>query len=110
MTAVFAWMMALAYVDGSSGISRVLGNPYEYLRDARVITDIPAMLDEYVSRIPYSAPDNWVTHLAGHPPGALLFFIGLVAIGLGGNYAAGIVVTVIAAAVYTFALRNEPRR
>ena len=95
----FAWMMALAYVDGSSGISRVLGNPYEYLRDARIITDVPAMLDDYVRRIPYAAPDNWVTHLAGHPPGALLFFIGLVKIGLGGDYAAGIVVTVLAATI-----------
>lgn len=94
-----AWMLALAYVDGSDGISRVLGNPYEYLRAARQVDDVPAMLAEYVRRIPYSAPDNWVTHLAGHPPGALLFFVGLVKLGLGGDYVAGIVVTVIAATI-----------
>jgi len=99
LLAGFAWMVALAYVDGSAGISRVLGNPFEYLREARAATDVPAMIDDYIRRIPYSAPDNWVTHLAGHPPGALLFFVGLVRIGLGGDYAAGIVVTGIAATI-----------
>ncbi len=92
-----AWLLALALVDGPSGIDRVLGNPYEYLETARAIDNIPVMLETYVERIPYAAQDNWVTHIAGHPPGALLFFIGLVRIGLGGDFAAGIVVTLIAA-------------
>ncbi len=91
--------MALAYVDGGEGISRVLGNPYEYLRSAREVTDVPAMIDDYIRRIPYSAPDNWVTHLAGHPPGALLVFVAMVKLGLGGDYAAGLVVTIIAATI-----------
>ncbi len=92
-----AWLLALAYVDGSSGISRVLGNGAEYLRTARATTDVHAMLQQYVDRIPYSAPDNWPTHVAGHPPGALLVFVGLDRVGLGGDYAAGLVVTVVAA-------------
>ncbi len=92
-----AWMIALAYVDGNSGISRVLGNPYEYLVTARQTTDLSAMMNEFIDRIPYSHPDNWVVHIAGHPPGALLFFVFLDRIGLGGNYAAGMVVTVLAA-------------
>lgn len=92
-----AWLLALAYVDGSSGISRVLGNPYEYLETARAISDVPAMLGEYVDRIPYAAEDNWVTHVAGHPPGALLFFVLLDRLGLAGDRAAGMVVTAIAA-------------
>ncbi|GAW49371.1 MULTISPECIES: hypothetical protein [unclassified Nocardioides] len=92
-----AWLLALAFVDGTSGISRVLGDDYEYLRSARAVTDVHQLLTTYVDRIPYSAPDNWPTHPAGHPPGALLFFVGLVKVGLGGDLAAGLVVTVIAA-------------
>ncbi len=95
--AAVAWLLALALVDGTSGVDRVLGNPYEYLETARGIDDIPLMLETYVDRIPYSAEDNWVTHIAGHPPGALLFFVGLVRLGLGGDFAAGLVVTLIAA-------------
>jgi hypothetical protein len=91
------WLLALAYVDGPSGIDRSLGNPYEYLPTAREIDDVGVMLDGFVDRIPYAADDNWVTHVAGHPPGALLFFVGLVRLGLGGDTEAGLVVTAIAA-------------
>lgn len=92
------WMLALAYVDGRDGIGVILATPYEYLRQANWIDDVPQMLREYVDRIPYSAaPRNWPVHLAGHPPGAVLFFIGLVQIGLGDAFGAGLVVTVIAA-------------
>jgi hypothetical protein len=94
-----AWLLALALVDGPDGISRVLGNPYEYLETARDTTDVSQMLHEFVDRIPYSAPDNWVTHVAGHPPGALLVFVGLVRVGLGGDFAAGMTVTVLAASL-----------
>ncbi|CAA9370605.1 MAG: hypothetical protein AVDCRST_MAG47-1185 [uncultured Nocardioidaceae bacterium] len=95
-----AWLFALAYVDGAEGVTRVLGNPYEYLETARTVTDVPAMIDEYVSRIPYAAePDNWVTHIAGHPPGALLFFVVLDRLGLGGDDAAAVVVILIGATV-----------
>ncbi|GAA4714601.1 hypothetical protein [Nocardioides conyzicola] len=92
-----AWSLSLAFVDGTSGISRVLGDKYEYLRSARAVTDVHTLLSTYVDRIPASAPDNWPTHPAGHPPGALLFFVGLVKVGLGGDLSAGLVVTVIGA-------------
>lgn len=92
-----AWMLSLAFVDGPEGISRVLGNPYEYLITAREVTDVPAMIDGFTERIPYAHPDNWVVHIAGHPPGALLFFVVLDRLGLGGDFTAGMVVTVLAA-------------
>ena len=93
-----AWMVSLGLVDGVGGLGRVLDHPYEYLRTARVTHDFPATLREYVDRIPYSAePDNWPVHVAGHPPGALGFFVALDRIGLGGWLAAGLVVTVLAA-------------
>ena len=92
-----AWMVSLALVDGPDGLTRVLGNGYEYLPTARDVDSVPVMLDEYVDRIPYAHPDNWVVHVAGHPPLALLFFVGLVRVGLGGDLAAAVVVTVLAA-------------
>ena len=94
-----AWLLSLALVDGTDGISRVLGNPYEYLETAREVHDVPLLLSEYIDRIPYSAADNWPTHVAGHPPATLLFFVGLVRIGLGGDLAAGLVVIALAASV-----------
>jgi hypothetical protein len=94
-----AWLLSLALVDGTSGLSRVLGNPYEYLETARSVDDVSVLLDTYVNRIPYAADDNWPTHVAGHPPAMLLLFVVLVRLGLGGDLAAGVVVTLIAASV-----------
>jgi hypothetical protein len=92
-----AWMLALALVDGLDGIGEILDHPYEYLNTARATTDLPATLDAYVSRIPVDSPGQWPVHIAGHPPGALTFFVLLVRIGLGGGLAAGLVVTLLAA-------------
>jgi hypothetical protein len=75
----------------------VLGNPYEYLVTAREVGSVTHLLDTYISRIPFAADDNWPTHVAGHPPATLLFFVGLVRVGLGGDFAAGLVVTALAA-------------
>jgi hypothetical protein len=93
-----AWMLALALVDGLDGIGHILDTSYEYLDTARATTDLPATLDEYVSRIPVDAPGGqWPVHIAGHPPGALTFFVVLVRVGLGSGLAAGFVVTLLAA-------------
>ena len=93
-----AWMLALAFVDGSHGVSQILGSSYEYLRTARGTTDLHATLQEYVGRIRVEAgADHWPVHIAGHPPGALTFFVVLVRVGLGSGFAAGMVVTVLAA-------------
>jgi hypothetical protein len=95
--AALAWLLALAFMDGSPGISGVLGNEHEYLGTARAVTDVHALLEGFVDRVPKSHADHWTTHVAGHPPGALLFFVGLARVGLGGDVAAGLVVTVLAA-------------
>jgi methylthioxylose transferase len=93
------WMLALALVDGEVGLTRVMTSPTEYMVSAREITDVPAMLREYVDRIPYSSPDNWPIHLAGHPPGAVLFHVALVRLGLGGDLASALVVVAVAASI-----------
>jgi hypothetical protein len=98
-----AWLFSLALVDGRDGIGVILDDEYEYLRTARATSDLPAALREWVARIPYdglpdSIPDaNWPVHVAGHPPGALSFFVLLDRIGLGEGLQAGIVVTLVAA-------------
>ncbi len=91
------WMLSLALVDGWAGIATILDTQYEYLRTARAVTDVGALLREYITRIPLDSVGNWPVHIAGHPPGALLFFIVLARLGLGSGLAAGIVVTVVAA-------------
>jgi len=92
------WMLALALVDGRDGVGHILGTDYEYLQTARATNDLPHTLETYISRIPYDAvPSNWPVHVAGHPPGALTFFVVLVRLGLGGGLAAGLVVTLFAA-------------
>jgi hypothetical protein len=94
-----AWLVALATVDGLDGLGVILQTKYEYLDTARAVTDVRQALQEYVARIPFDHPDNWPPHVAGHPPGALLFFVALVRLGLGGGLSAGLVVTVVAATV-----------
>ncbi len=91
------WLFSLALVDGSEGLTRQLGNPYEYLVTAREVTDVPALLDTWQTRMPLYSEGAFPTHVAGHPPAALLFFVGLVRVGLGGDLAAGVVVTLLAA-------------
>ena len=98
-----SWMLSLAFVDGKNGIAKILDTEYEYLRTARSMTDLPAALHDWIARIPYDGlPDNipganWPVHVAGHPPGALSFFVWLDRIGLGSGWSAGLVVTLLAA-------------
>jgi methylthioxylose transferase len=98
-----AWLFSLAFVDGKAGVATILDSEYEYLRTARSTTDFSAALHSWIARIPYDGlPDNipganWPVHVAGHPPGALGFFIVLDRIGLGSGWWAGVVVTLLAA-------------
>lgn len=98
--ATVAWTASLALVYGPAGFSRELDSTQEYLVTARSAHDVPAFLHGFVARIPFSAaPDNWPIHVAGHPPGATLFFVALVRLGLGSSLAAGLVVTAVGAGV-----------
>lgn len=92
------WLLALAYVDGSEGLSRVEDMSGEYLDTARTVDSVPRLVDDYVAGISYGEPDSWPVHVAGHPPGALLFFVALVRLGVTTSYGVGLVVTAVAAA------------
>ncbi|WP_326550759.1 hypothetical protein [Micromonospora sp. NBC_01813] len=89
--AAVAWTLGLALVDGwSAGVAERLTNQAEYLHEVHRITDIPVMLAGFSDRILDFEPGSWSTHTAGHPPGALLVFVWLDRIGLGGGAAAGL--------------------
>ena len=49
------------------------------------VTDIPEAVRTFAGRILDYQPDSWITHVSGHPPGALLTFVWLDRIGLGGG-------------------------
>lgn len=82
----FAWAFALAMIDGwQRGFAGRLTAKHEYLRQVPTITDIPEALRTFSSRILDFQPNSWITHVSGHPPGALLTFVWLDRIGLGGG-------------------------
>ncbi|MFX0573187.1 hypothetical protein [Nocardia nepalensis] len=90
LTAV-TWAFALAMIDGwQRGFAGRLTTYHEYLHEVPGVRDIPAMLRGFSGRILDFQPDSWTTHVSGHPPGALLFFVLLDRIGLGGGAWAGL--------------------
>jgi hypothetical protein len=104
-----AWAFSLAMVDGwQLGFAGRLTARHEYLNQVPTITDIPLALRTFSRRIVDYQPDSWITHVSGHPPGALLTFVWLDRIGLGGGAWAGAFVLLIgssAAAAVIVAVR-----
>ncbi|MCO8274045.1 hypothetical protein M1L60_25935 [Actinoplanes sp. TRM 88003] len=87
-----AWIVALALVDGwSRGLAGRLTTDHEYLSEVAGVTGVTAFLRGFADRIVDFQPDSWSTHVSGHPPGALLVFVGLDRIGLGGGGWAAVV-------------------
>lgn len=85
-----AWAFALAMVDGwQRGFAGRLTARHEYLLEVPNVTDAPEMVRTFAGRILDFQPDSWITHVSGHPPGALLTFVWLDRIGLGGGGWAG---------------------
>jgi hypothetical protein len=105
-----AWAFSLAMIDGwYRGFAHRLAAQNEYLRQVPTITDIPTAVRTFASRIPDFQPNSWITHVSGHPPGALLTFVWLDRIGLGGGAWAGLLCLLVgssAAAAIVVALRT----
>ncbi|MEI6252996.1 MAG: hypothetical protein WCP30_09345 [Mycobacteriaceae bacterium] len=98
----FAWAFALAMIDGwQRGFAGRLTTKDEYLSQVRSITDIPAAVRGFAGRILDFQPDSWTTHVSGHPPGALLTFVWLDRIGLGGGAWAGLLCVVVGSSAAT---------
>ena len=84
------WAFSLAMIDGwQVGFAGRLVARHEYLRQVPTITNIPEMLRTFSGRILDFQPHSWITHVSGHPPGALLTFVWLDRIGLSGGAWAG---------------------
>ena len=97
-TTAGAWAFSLAMVDGwERGFARRLTARHEYLRQVPTVTDIPEAVRTFAGRIPDYQPDSWITHVSGHPPGALLTFVWLDRIGLSGGAWAGLLCLVVGA-------------
>jgi hypothetical protein len=85
------WAFSLAMVDGwQRGFAGRLTARHEYLLQVPTVTDIPEALRTFSRRILDYQPDSWITHVSGHPPGALLTFVWLDRIGLSGGAWAGL--------------------
>jgi hypothetical protein len=94
--AALAWTIALALIDGwHRGVADRLTTDTEYLYDVPRVPDIGVMLRTFAERIPGVRPEAWTVHVAGHPPGALLVFVGLDRIGLSGGVPAALLCVLV---------------
>jgi hypothetical protein len=114
--AAVAWTFSLALVDGwDRGFAGRLTTSDEYLHEVPGVTDVGAALRGFSARILDFQPDSWTVHVSGHPPGALLVFVGLDRVGLsGGAWASAFVVlvgasTAVAVPVVVRAFDSEER-
>ncbi|WBB64585.1 hypothetical protein O7599_22295 [Streptomyces sp. WMMC500] len=96
--ASMAWIWSLALVDGwRDGVTEQLTRTNEYARPETVarFADLGHAVRTFTDHILIQTPDNWPAHIAGHPPGAVLTFVGLDRAGLdGGAWAAAFCITV----------------
>jgi methylthioxylose transferase len=103
------WALSLAMIDGwQRGFAGRLTDKDEYLAQVPGITNIPETLRTFCSRILDFQPNSWLTHVSGHPPGALLTFVWLDRIGLRGGAWAGLLCVLVgssAAAAIVITLR-----
>nr|WP_091573670.1 hypothetical protein [Micromonospora sediminicola] len=98
--AALAWTFSLALIDGAQrGLTDRLTTRPEYLTEVPGVRDVPAMVRGFAGRILDFQPDSWTTHVAGHPPGALLVFVGLDRIGLAGGGWAAVLCVLVGATV-----------
>lgn len=93
---MWLWIMALAMTEGTDGLARTFERPQEYVYDAQRVGSISTMLHEFIDRIPLDSPDNWNVHVAGHPPGALLYFVGIDRLGITDPFWIGVVCVTVA--------------
>jgi hypothetical protein len=82
--AAAGWAVALARTSGEDRLRAPLATVYEYPHDVPRVGSLGAFLSGFVDSVPADSADPWTTHVAGHPPGALLAFVALDRLGLSG--------------------------
>jgi methylthioxylose transferase len=78
------WAVALALSSGWDRLAEPMTSKHEYLADVGRVHGWGHLLATFIDSVPVGSPGQWATHVAGHPPGALLTFVVLDRIGLGG--------------------------
>ena len=78
------WAVALALTSGWGRLAEPMASKHEYLADVGRVHGFGSLLSTFLDSVPVGSPGQWATHVAGHPPGALLSFALLERIGLGG--------------------------
>ena len=95
-----AWAFSLAMIDGwQRGFAGRLEARHEYLRQVPSVTDVGEAVRTFSDRILDYQPDSWITHVSGHPPGALLTFVWLDRIGLSGGAWAGLLCLLVGSSI-----------
>ena len=80
------WAMSLTLIDGwHRGFVGRLETRRDYLVEVPHAGTISGLVHGFAARIPANQPHSWNIQVAGHPPGALLTFVGLARVGLGGG-------------------------
>ncbi len=93
--AAVAWAVALALVDGPSGLTHPMELRGHYLLDIDLVGSPRAFLRGFTEHI-----DDYGTHVRSHPPGLVLILWAMDRVGLGGSaWAAGLVIAGGASAV-----------
>ncbi len=96
--ATLTWTFGLALIDGwHHGIAGRLAGDDSYVPTASHAGSVRTLLATFTSHIIAREPGSWPTDVAGHPPGALLVFVALHRIGLGGGGPAGVACIVVGA-------------
>ena len=95
--AAAAWTCSLALVEGTSGFTRGISEPGEYLQDVPYVQSHAGDFLQHFTR----DISNYGTHVRGHPPGMVLLLAAMRGLGLGG--AGWEAVLVIAAGISTVA-------
>ncbi|CAN5579372.1 hypothetical protein BH24ACT11_BH24ACT11_15610 [soil metagenome] len=89
------WSVGLALIRGWSGITKPLTNDHEYLVDVPRVDDLTTLIPTFLDRVDIRGDEQWITHVAGHPPLTFLSFLWLDRIGLGGPVWGGVVITAL---------------
>ncbi|MBP0458288.1 hypothetical protein [Streptomyces montanisoli] len=103
--AALVWTFSLALIDGwQRGIAGRLTTRHEYVPAVPRFHDILPTLQTFSQHIVGGHPGYWPAHVAGHPPGAVLTFVLLDRLGLGGGAWAGVFCIVAGTSVAVAAL------
>jgi hypothetical protein len=84
VAAAATWAVSLALSSGWGRLAEPMTSEHEYVADVGRVDGFGSLLSTFVDSVPVHSADPWTTHVAGHPPGALLAFALLDRLGLGG--------------------------